>query len=657
MKKTLIAIALATLSGALHAQTPPPVIREFGKIDKADLELKSCDFEPDANAEVLFDKANVYYDQAFNICMDRQKRIKIFNDNGKNEANITLEYTSIDNVEYITGLQAETINLVDGKPEIIKIDKKQIFTKQIDKQRSAIVFSMPNVKPGSIIEFKYRWTTQVFYNMPDWSFQGKIPVKYSELKTEIPELFSFKMQPRSLLLKATTSNAMGNGSVGSGTQQESFNTNIQTTIISDIKSLQNEPMMISEVDNLQGVYFHLTAIRPINGFVKTYSDSWSKVGGNLADDEDFGRQLKRKLAGEEAMTSKAKAMKTDEEKISYLYNYVKTNIKWNGDDSWYTNDGTTKAWDKKTGNSAEVNLILYHLLKASGVNVFPMVASTRSHGKVNPAFAFLSQFNRAVVYARIDTSKSYVLDATDKYNLYNEIPSTLLNSHVLYIDKEHETYNTLFLEKRTPSINFITIDAEITPEGKMTGQAEIASQSYDKVNATERYKDDGEKKYIEYLSDGDNNLKISDLKMENIDVDSLALNQKMKLAMDLVGSDGTYIYLNPNLLTAMHKNPFTAETRNTDIDFGYMHYLLLNSNYKMPAGYKLDSQPKTLTLNMPDNSMSFKRTVITADGQVIVRYSFTQKKALFFKENYPEFQAFYKKMNELMNEQIVLKKS
>lgn len=90
------------------------------------------------------------------LSLDRHKRIKIFNINGKDNANIRIEFYGGNRLEYINGLQAQTINLVDGKPEITKLDKKLIYTEQIDKNRSALVFSMPNVKAGSIISINIR---------------------------------------------------------------------------------------------------------------------------------------------------------------------------------------------------------------------------------------------------------------------------------------------------------------------------------------------------------------------------------------------------------------------------------------------------------------------------------------------------------------------
>ncbi len=638
-------------------QAPIPLYQEYGKVDKEDLEMTSCDFEKDANAEVLIDKGDLFYDNQWNVIVNYHKRIKIFNDNGKDQANIKLEYYNIDHLEYINGLQAETINLVDGKPEITKLDKKQVYTQVIDKYRSAIVFSMPNVKAGSIIDIEYNWNTNELTNMPVWYFQGEIPVRYSELTTHIPEYFTFIVQAKTLMPFAVNTNKSENGSVGTGADMINYSVNADKRVMVNVPSLPKEPYMSSYKDNLASLHFHLTTFRPPYGFVQNFSDTWAKVGGNLADNDDFGHQLKRKLTNEDDITNKAKALKNDDEKIAYIFNTVRDAMKWDGHDNWYTQDGTAEAWTKKTGNSTEINLILYHLLKKSGVAAMPMVVSTREHGRVNPVFTFLYQFNKVVVYIPVDSSKRYILDASNKYNMYNEIPSDILNSSGLYLNMDDKTYDLIFIEQREPVRRSVYIKAEIKPDGKVAGTAQISCTSYNRIECIDKYKTDGEKKYIDYLTDADNNLKISSLKMDNMETDSLPLGQNIDFNLDLSGTDENYIYFNPNLFTSLHKNPFLSEERKSDIDFGYMDNLNLNSIYKIPAGYQVEALPKSAIMSTPDNSITFKRMMIAQDGNIVVRYSVIYKKTIFFKENYDDLHAFYKKMYELLNEQIVLKKS
>jgi hypothetical protein len=246
MNKIFTTLLLGALAFAGVAQTSAqtvPGVQPFGKIDVADLEMKACDFEKDANAEVLFEKGKVYFDQQFNIIMEVHTRVKIFNDKGMKEAEIHIPFQGGNRLEYITGLQAQTINLVDGKPEIIKLDKKLIYTKTIDKLKNEIAFTFPNVKAGSIIEYKYTWNTISYSNFPDWYFQQKIPVRYSEFDTSIPEYFTYRTQSRVYdpLVKNESKTESETG----------YSVDIRERAMANVHSLPDEAYMSSYADNLQ----------------------------------------------------------------------------------------------------------------------------------------------------------------------------------------------------------------------------------------------------------------------------------------------------------------------------------------------------------------------------------------------------------------------
>lgn len=660
MNKLLPALLLAFVCFTAKAQTPAttqPTTQPFGKIDIADLEMKACDFEKDANAEVLFDKGNVYFGaDLMSITNEIHRRIKVFNDHGKNEADVHIKFYSGNHLEYITGLQAQTINLVDGKPEITKLDKKLIYTKVIDKNNSEITFTFPDVKPGSVLEYKYSLNANSYRDFPDWEFQDHIPVRYSELYTSIPDVFYFRPNSNLSIALAKFKTTSDSRSMLDGGHAYPYNLENTLRALVNVPSLPNEPFMSSYRDNVQSIRFQLVTVKPIGGFVINHSDTWAKVGGILADDEDFGGQLKRKVNGEEAIIAKAKAIKLIDQRIAYLFNEVKSTMKWDGTDRWYTIDGTSRAWQNKTGNATEINLILYHLLKQSGVEAYPMVVSTREHGRVMPFYTSLVQFNRGVVYVPVDTAKRYVLDASGKYNMYNETPAELLNSSGLYIDKSKDLYDIVTLKTDEPARESVFVNAEIKAGGKVEGNVQISSSSYNKINVVDRYKTDGEKKYVDFLRHDDNNVKLTGLKLENMEVDSLPLMQKFDFNLDLAGSDENYIYLNPNLFSALKTNPFLSENRQTDIEFGYNRSYSINGIFKMPAGYKADALPKSASMVMPDKSFTFKRIVAEQDGSIVIRYNVSYNVPEYDKANYPDFYAFFKKMHEMLNEVIVLKK-
>jgi hypothetical protein len=286
-----------------------------------------------------------------------------------------------------------------------------------------------------------------------------------------------------------------------------------------------------------------------------------------------------------------------------------------------------------------------------------VVVSTAENGKFDQYYTSLEQFNRAVVYIPVDSTKNYVLDATDKFNTYDDPPSQLLNSSGLCIDKSKKLYSIINMEKNAPVRHTVLINAEIKTGGKLQGTAQITGTSYDRINTIKRYKTDGEKKYIDYIRDNDNSLKVSSIKFENMDADTLPLIQKIDFDLDMTGSDENYIYLNPNILTSIKTNPFLSETRMTDIELRYIKSYSINGVFKIPSGYKTDALPQSTVLVMPDKSISFRRIVIEQEGNVIIRYSINYNKSGYSKDSYPDLRVFFKKMYEMLNEQIVFKKA
>jgi hypothetical protein len=641
MKKTFTLMLLSAFCTVANAQTTAtPTTQPYGKVEQADLEMKVCDFEKDANAEVLFDQGKVTFDLNYHVNLARHTRIKIFNDNGKDHASVKIEYDFGDG-ENIYDIQAQTINQTDGKPEITKVDKKLIYTQVIDKFTKAAVFTFPNVKPGSIIEFKYVLSND-YAGLPNWYFQSDIPTRYSEFSADIPNDLHYKNLVRVSLtpLKQKTDN-----------QAQLIN-----MALANVPSLHNEPYMTSRRDNLQHISYQLLSYVSNAGITHSFEDNWQKIGENETNYDDFGQQFRRKLDGEDTILNKAKGLKTNDQKIAYIFNTVKNTVKWNNSYTRYTDDGTSLAWKKKTGNSTEINLMVYHLLTKAGIKAYPLIASTRKNGKVNPAFPSRFQFNTSVTYVPVDTTNYYILDATNKYNFYKDVPSELLNSYGLLIDKDDKKYDMVVIENQAPVRNVVMLSADIKPDGKMEGSAQISSFGYYRRDNVESYMTDGEKKYIDKLKDGDNNLNITSLKMENLAVDSLPLTQNVVFNLALTGSDDNYIYFKPNLFTSLGANPFLNENRSSDIDFGFRDNYVITGTYKMPAGYKVDAMPKSVSMLMPDQTISFKRIAGEQDGSIMVRYVIDFKKSMFFKENYAELHDFFKKMYEMMNEQVVLKK-
>ncbi len=644
MNKFFATVFLTALFFAAAAQNTS-TIKPYGKVDRAELDLKQCDFEPDANAEVLFDGGYVYFDEnqlSPKLVFDRHTRIKIFNDNGKDYANVRIEYFSGGYIQNVSRIDAETINEENGKIVISKVDKSQIFDKPIDHLFSSVTFTFPNVKPGSILEYHYIIVSKTPSAYPTWYFQSNMPTKYSEISATIPDVVHYKNYAHIIPPYVKL--------------ERDANQQVTLLAMANLSSVQAEPFMTTERDNMQVLNTELFNIHG-GSLNVAFDENWDRIAKDALKADNFGDDMTRSLAGESEIIKYAKGLKSDDEKLAYIFDLVKSTVKWNDYYGIGTFDGTSKAWDKKIGDASEINLILLHLLTKVGLKVFPMLLSTKEHGKVNPAIVSRNQFNTVAVYLPIDSTNYYVMDATGKNNTYKVTPDYLLNSFGLAIDGDTKTGKLLFIENSTPSRNIVLLNADVTADGKLRGSADISSDSYNRMRNIDVYKKDGEQKYTEKLKEGNNSVKIASLKLENMETDSLPLLEHVGFTADLPGADGTYIYFKPNLFTSLGPNPFLSEKRMTDIDFKHLNVYSITGNYKLPVGYKPDALPKSTRMDMSDQSISFRRQVLQDEGVVTVKYIVIFHKSMFLKENYAELHEFYKKMYEMMDEQVILKKS
>ena len=129
--KTIITSLFFLLATSLQllAQKGQP---GFGKIDKADLEMKDCPFDKGADALVLIDYGNIYYDRGtvgfsrFKTVYERRTRIKILKEKGIAQADIEIPYYTHNNEERVLKLNANTYNL-DETGKIITAEVKKRF--------------------------------------------------------------------------------------------------------------------------------------------------------------------------------------------------------------------------------------------------------------------------------------------------------------------------------------------------------------------------------------------------------------------------------------------------------------------------------------------------------------------------------------------------
>ncbi|WP_026897620.1 DUF3857 domain-containing protein [Daejeonella oryzae] len=630
-------------------------LQDFGKIDKSDLEMKECSFDKEADAMVLFEKGSLYFSDRLDVYLILHKRIKVFNENGKDEANIRIPYYSGDNTEDISSISAQTISLNEkGESVIQKLEKKLIYVEKVTENISAIVFSFPNVQPGSVIEYKYTLKTD-FMNIPDWYFQSDLPTRYSYLKQEIVEIFDYTAQiTRNYPMALDKSQQKSKSFFFGGSSPSTMIVMERELAVKNIPALRDEPYMTADKNYLQRVTYQLNRVKKFPAGWENYLNTWEKLAEKLLESEQYGLQIRKNISDTEDFIKKAKAITNLELRAASVYDFVRKNMKWNGSDTRGSTEVFSKSWQKHTGTSGEINLILLNLLKKADVPAKPLLVSTRDHGEVNKNYPFLDQFNKTVAYVPLDSSRYLVLDATEKHLPHNLIAYDILNTQGFVIQKGAPAWVNLV--ETTPNRLGISFICDINKDGTLSGEANIYSANYGRTSRVSRFINDGEEKYKEFLKDGNSNLSIIKLVTSNADVDTLSFIQNVNFKLQNASEESNYIYFNPNLFLGLSNNPFIKEKRVTDVDFGYLRSYNLTGNFKIPEGFTVDELPKSVTMIMPDESIVMRR-IVQAEGQNIsYRFILTFKKAVYKAEEYDMLFELYKKLYSTLSEQVVLKK-
>ncbi len=628
------------LSMAYYPTRAQDKLLPFGKIDKADLQMSTCSFDPGAEAVWLLDLAEVQYNltpgQVY-IQTDHRCRIKILNDKGISNADIKITYYSKDNFEAITKVDGYVYNLDEaGNITNTKLEDKQVFNKKLTEQYSQISFAMPNVKAGSIVEYRYRSYKKSIEDIDDWYFQKELPVLYSAYNLVIPEFFDFTYK---VIRRQDMETKKNNDEKGTW------------FIMRNIPALKDEPYTAGIKDYYQRVDFQLAAIRPTGVPEISYRGSWAKLNEEILEWESFGGQLRKNMPGMESLKTALKLTSGEKNKIKLIYSYVQKNMEWNGRHGFTSQEGIKQAWDKKSGSKGDINLLLINLLKDAGLKVFPLLTSTKDNGKVNTLYPFLYQFDQVVACVETTDGSMLVMDATDKYNPYSLVPYDIQFTDGLIIDKKGPDF--INLATNTQLRHTISVQLRLDEEGKLSGEGLISSYDYGKNVRLNTYRK-GKLKEVFSLSDGITLIPDS-MEVKGTDSDSLPLEQHLWLSGSLQPSGG-YAFIPYDLFTGLGKNPFTAEKRQTDIDFNYAQKYTITGSVIIPENYSFDDLPKNMRMMMVDTSIVLTRILQKDDNILSYRVTLDFKRPIYAADEYPDVKEFYKKLYEALDEKIVLKK-
>lgn len=677
--KTQIALFMLyfLFSSKLYSQEAPKV--KFEKISEVELTMNV--YEPDTTAEavILYDEGSSYvqYDlteEQFKLHFSRFVRVKILKQTGTDWGNFKiLNYSHNQNKEEIQGIKGITFNLENGK--IIKTDLKK---ESISKERENKYYEMtriafPSVKVGSIIDLKYEISSTLLWNLQEWKFQYDIPVKWSQYKVTYPEYFfynhsSLGYHPLLVQNKETKnedinftstvrSSTGGFGAIKTETVSNkiTYTSNIFNYAAKEVPAIDEEPYLTTIENYTTKIKFELASTNfiEVGGEFKSYTNSWKDVVNQLIDDDDFGNMIKNTRQTKEIIEMLTKNINNEQLKLQTIYSYIQKNIKWDESMTLWPSKSIKKILDDKTGNSADINLLMNAMLLEAGLKSNPVILSTRSHGIISPAHASLTDCNYVITMAVID-SKPILLDATEPNLALGLLPLRCLNGEGTLVKKDEAGYIPLenpISEKRTlATLEFKNGAFSGSVLTKRSGPAAFSFREAVKASGSE-------KEFFDQLKGKSNGLKYDAISL--IDLDSINMPVIIKYSVLITGDEeevADFLYVNPIIEGKLDENPFTSPKRDYPVDYGNTFNESYQISITIPDGYVVEEIPQNLSLTLADKSVKFICQTGTVGNSVMLNYKFLVEKPIFIPSEYESLKNLYDRMILKQTEQIVFKK-
>lgn len=666
MKKILFAaLAMLMLSEAFAQKEKSPFSR-YGRVSKTDLEVKSYSIDTNANAVVLSHIGDSYIEGNsrgwFSLRTSIHKVTHILNEKGYDEANVEVMLYGPGDEEGISNFKAVTYNLENGKVAQSKLNRSALIRERIDKNRTLVKFTMPNVKPGSIIEYSYQVISE-YISYPDpWYFQSTTtPTLWSEFNMAVPEFFQYQVSSRgfvALNISETTKRESNFRVIESRTTNQTSVAEFKSDVmqyrwgIKDVPELKTEPFTKSVKNHLARLEFQLAAQQhPLK--YRSLRSSWAEITKGMLEADNFGKHLSTSNNWmRDELASVLGDEKNQVEQARKLFYHVRDNFKITQRNQLFMNDNLRSIFRARSGGTTELNVLLTAMLRHIGLEATPLMLSTASNGYAMEYSPLLNTMNYIVCRVTID-GQDYLLDASHDKLGFGRLPAYCYNGFSVSIDPAATPVNLMSddLNEETRTLVFFS-NTENGYLGTIRKQQGYYS-SFDFRNnfseqKKEEYIDDVKKKHGDFFD-------VFDYKVSALNDYELPAVTEYQLKMKL--DDEAILYLNPYFGHNTTRNPFVSAERTYPVEFPFQMDENVTATIEIPEGYQIDELPKPIIVHLDQNKKSFfEYRIGTSDRLISFQSRLKIGQTFFMPEEYNSLREFFNYVVKKQSEQIVLKK-
>lgn len=647
VRKTLSTLGLALLASVvLLLSGSPAQAQDFkGLPAAAELAMKDNPAAPGANAMILewvvdtndvTSTATEYY------------RIKIFTEQGKSHGDIEIPYLrdsfSISDIKARTIQPDGTVVNFSGKPF------EKVLLKGRGFEMRAKTFTMPDIRPGSILEYRFRtsWDQRALLNTT-WKLQKKLFIAKAKLTMKPYLGGSFYATYISMLAP--------------GTKQPVSNKDSFVLTLENVPAFEEEEYSLPEAQIMPRLAFFY---RDGNDNSKTADEFWSKTGKEMNDiAEDF---IGKRNGIRQAVAALVAPTDDNETKLRKIYARVQQvrNLSYESDktakeQARFTpkeNHNVEDVLKNGYGYRREITRLFVALARAAGVEASVVRVSQRDAQIFSKAMFDSRQLDSEVAVA-LGNGKNIVLDPATPYCPFGLLSWENTGVEALRLDKNGGTFFRTPQPLSTEAITRRMADLRMDEDGALTGRVTVEYDGQEalskRLNAMETDDVEQKKDYEETIEGrlpGGSKAKL--VKIENATDGSKPLHLEFDVTIPPVTSTvGARTLLPMLVFESRNSNPFEFAKRLRPVYFRYPFQEIESVRITLPDGMKVESLPKGTVMQQ---DFGFYDTKWESSGKVV---SVIRRRAiggfLFHPANYAALRDFYSSVNNNDRENLVLR--
>jgi Domain of Unknown Function with PDB structure (DUF3857)/Transglutaminase-like superfamily len=592
---------------------------DWAEVSDAEKNMKSNPLDPGAGAVVLFKRGEIQVLEKQSLFwttrIQTYTRIKIFNDAGREYANVSVDASK---EVRMSKIQGRTI-LPSG--QIILLDSSQVFRgRSFEAGRNYAIlktsFTFPSVEAGAIIEYQTEEFVDWFFP-PPWIFDTReVGTLDSSLRVLIGPRLSMSQFPLD-----TTMNKI------SGTRKDTVMGTQFDFTVKNLHPIRNEPYSVPFRDQASMVLFTPNALAFGND-VYPLITKWDDVGKEVS--QEYGNMEKSMRETRNKAKELAEKLPDPRSKAEAIYKYLQQNITSSNLIGVGLGRPADELLTNKRGDPDEINALFVMMLKEVKVDADMVLVATQNWATLVRSFPNFSQFSRIITRVNLKDGALFA-DPAEPAAPFGELPWFDRGVAGLAVK------GTKVLEAVIPpgtaeeNLSVTKISFNVSRDWQTEGDAEINLKGNEAIGFRGDLLEDPPEKVERFLTDyfgyGHADAAVSNIAHPDIRDSSQAFVLKAHLKQKLTDeSSPSELLVNPWMDDQYNSPMFKATERHSAVRFNGPEKRVSTSEWKLAPEIKVEQLPKEVKI---DNDLGgFSHSCTQSGNTVTCTRSYYLKKTL-----------------------------